>query len=381
MSLSGRVALVTGASQGIGKACVLKLAERGATVAVVARNEEKLKELVSHISGTGGKSAAFPMDVADEEQIKNTCKTVIAEFGKIDILVNNAGITRDQLVMRMKRADWDAVINTNLTSAYLCTQQVISAMLRQRWGRIINITSIFGQIGQTGQANYASSKAGLIGLTMAIAREVASRNITCNAVAPGFIETAMTECGSISCFRGSVLYYGSCTECEWGDAHGVAHAIPRLTIAPAKTPAQIAQVRELFLEYASSLGFSLCFQNFDQELAGLPGDYAPPDGRLMLALYEGELAGCVALHKLDSEICEMKRLYLRPKFRGKGLGPVLAENIIGEARRIGYRRMRLDTVEPVMKDAVAMYRRLGFKEIAPYRPNPMPGTLYMELEL
>ena len=159
------------------------------------------------------------------------------------------------------------------------------------------------------------------------------------------------------------------------------HTIPRLTIAPAKTPAQIAQVRELFLEYASSLGFSLCFQNFDQELAGLPGDYAPPDGRLMLALYEGELAGCVALHKLDSEICEMKRLYLRPKFRGKGLGRVLAENIISEARRIGYRRMRLDTVEPVMKDAVAMYRRLGFKDIAAYRANPMPGTLYMELEL
>jgi len=159
------------------------------------------------------------------------------------------------------------------------------------------------------------------------------------------------------------------------------HAIPRLTIAPAKTPAQIAQVRELFLEYASSLGFSLCFQNFDEELAGLPGDYAPPEGRLLLALYEGELAGCVALHKLDSEICEMKRLYLRPKFRGKGLGRVLAENIISEARQIGYKRMRLDTVQTVMKDAVAMYRRLGFKEIAPYRPNPMPGTLYMELEL
>jgi 3-oxoacyl-[acyl-carrier protein] reductase len=192
MSLSGRVALVTGASQGIGKACALKLAERGATVALAARSEEKLNELVSHIAGAGGKSAAFPTDVADEEHIKNTCKAVIAEFGKIDILVNNAGITRDQLVMRMKRADWDAVINTNLTSAYLCTQQVISAMLRQRWGRIINITSIFGQIGQTGQANYAASKAGLIGLTMAIAREVASRNITCNAVAPGFIETAMT---------------------------------------------------------------------------------------------------------------------------------------------------------------------------------------------
>src|SRR5438128_4029466 len=192
MSLSGRVALVTGASQGIGKACVLKLAERGATVAVVARNEEKLKELVSHISGTGGKSAAFPMDVADEEQIKNTCKAVITQFGKIDILVNNAGITRDQLVMRMKRSDWDAVLSTNLTSAYLCIQQVIGSMLKQRWGRIINISSVFGQMGQAGQANYAASKAGLIGLTMAIAREVGSRNITCNAVAPGFIETAMT---------------------------------------------------------------------------------------------------------------------------------------------------------------------------------------------
>src|SRR6184192_3209349 len=193
MSLSGRVALVTGASQGIGKACALKLSEHGATVAVAARNEEKLKELVNHISGAGSKAAAFPMDVADEEQIKNTCKAVIAEFGKIDILVNNAGITRDQLVMRMKRADWDAVINTNLTSAYLCTQQVISAMLRQRWGRIVNVTSIFGQIGQAGQANYASSKAGLIGLTLAVAREVASRKITVNAVAPGWIETAMTE--------------------------------------------------------------------------------------------------------------------------------------------------------------------------------------------
>ncbi len=192
MSLSGRVALVTGASQGIGRACALKLASAGATVAVAARNQEKLNELVNEISGTGGKAAAFAVDVNDEEQIKSAIKAAIAQFGKVDILVNNAGITRDQLVMRMKRADWDAVLQTNLTSAYVCTQQVMSSMLKQRWGRIINITSVFGQMGQAGQANYAASKSGLIGLTMAIAREVGSRNITCNAVSPGFIETAMT---------------------------------------------------------------------------------------------------------------------------------------------------------------------------------------------
>ena len=192
MSLSGRVALVTGASQGIGRACALKFAASGAALAVVARNREKLDSLVSEITASGGNAAAFPMDVADEQQIKSGFKEVLARLGRIDILVNNAGIIRDQLVMRMKRADWDAVLSTNLTSAYLCIQQAIGSMLKQRWGRIINITSVFGQIGQAGQANYASSKAGLIGLTMAIAREVASRNITCNAVAPGFIETAMT---------------------------------------------------------------------------------------------------------------------------------------------------------------------------------------------
>jgi 3-oxoacyl-[acyl-carrier protein] reductase len=192
MSLAGHVALVTGASQGIGRACALKLASAGAAVAVAARNQEKLNELVNEITAAGGKAAAFPLDVGDEEQIKSTVKAAIAQFGKIDILVNNAGITRDQLVMRMKRADWDSVLQTNLTSAYLATQQVIGSMLKQRWGRIINITSVFGQMGQAGQANYAASKAGLIGLTMAIAREVGSRNITCNAVAPGFIETAMT---------------------------------------------------------------------------------------------------------------------------------------------------------------------------------------------
>lgn len=152
-------------------------------------------------------------------------------------------------------------------------------------------------------------------------------------------------------------------------------------VLQAVTPTQIAQARELFLEYAQSLGFSLCFQNFDQELAGLPGDYAPPSGRLLLAKFQGELAGCVALHKLEDDICEMKRLYLRPKFRGKGLGGVLVQTIFAAARQIGYRRMRLDTVGPVMKDAVAMYRKLGFREIEPYRPNPMAGTLYFELTL
>jgi 3-oxoacyl-[acyl-carrier protein] reductase len=192
MSLSGRVALVTGASQGIGRTCALRLAKAGATVAVAARNQEKLNELVNEISRAGGKAAAFALDVGDEEQVKSTVKFAIAQLGKIDILVNNAGITRDQLVMRMKRADWDAVLQTNLTSAYLCIQAVIGSMLKQRWGRIINISSVFGQMGQAGQANYAAAKAGLIGLTMAIAREVGSRNITCNAVAPGFIETAMT---------------------------------------------------------------------------------------------------------------------------------------------------------------------------------------------
>jgi len=194
MKLEGRVALVTGASQGIGHACALALAREGATVAVAARNRQKLDELVAAIAAAGGKSAAFVvvMDVSDEAQVKSGIKSAIGQFGKIDILVNNAGITRDQLVMRMKRADWDAVLTTNLTSAYLCIQQVIGSMLKQRWGRIINISSVFGQMGQAGQANYAASKAGLIGLTMAMAREVASRNITCNAVAPGFIETSMT---------------------------------------------------------------------------------------------------------------------------------------------------------------------------------------------
>jgi 3-oxoacyl-[acyl-carrier protein] reductase len=191
--LENRVALVTGASQGIGRACALVLAQSGAAVACAARNEEKLAKVVAEITSAGGQAAAFKMDVGNEDEVKTATKAAIAQFGKIDILVNNAGITKDTLVMRMKRADWDSVIDTNLTGPYLCIQQVIGSMLKQRWGRIINISSIFGQMGQTGQANYAASKAGLIGLTMAMAREVASRNITVNAVAPGWIETAMTQ--------------------------------------------------------------------------------------------------------------------------------------------------------------------------------------------
>jgi 3-oxoacyl-[acyl-carrier protein] reductase len=193
VDLKGRVALVTGASQGIGRTCALALADAGASVAAAARNQEKLAEVTAEIRSHGGTAAAFAMDVAIEEQVKAAVKSAIEQFGKVDILVNNAGITRDQLVMRMKRADWDAVLTTNLTGAHLCAQAVVGSMLKQRWGRIINIASVVGQTGQAGQANYSASKAGLIGLTMALARELGSRNITVNAVAPGFIRTAMTE--------------------------------------------------------------------------------------------------------------------------------------------------------------------------------------------
>lgn len=154
-----------------------------------------------------------------------------------------------------------------------------------------------------------------------------------------------------------------------------------VTILPATAPQQIAAVRALFLEYAESLGFSLCFQSFDQEVANLPGEYAPPTGRLLLAEYGGRPAGCVALHKLEEGVCEMKRLYVRPEFRGHAIGRRLAEAVIAEARALGYRCMRLDTIAAQMREAVALYRTLGFKEIAPYRPNPIPSALYMELSL
>jgi len=170
-------------------------------------------------------------------------------------------------------------------------------------------------------------------------------------------------------------------EVSFSSVASVRSAVTAFDFQRAKSPDQIAAIRELFLEYAQSLGFSLCFQSFDEELAGLPGDYAPPDGRLVLATSNGDPAGCVALHQLAREICEMKRLYVRPQFRGKGLGRELAEKIIAESRQLGYKKLRLDTVEPVMKTAVAMYRTLGFREIPPYRQNPIEGALYMELQL
>jgi 3-oxoacyl-[acyl-carrier protein] reductase len=191
-TLAGRIALVTGASQGIGRACALELAKAGASVALAARNVEKLAEVAAEIAAAGGTAQAFALDVSSEESIKDCAKAVIAHFGSVHILVNNAGITRDILAMRMKRKDWDDVLTTNLTGAFLMTQAVMSSMVKGRWGRVINVTSVVGETGQAGQANYAASKAGLIGLTKSLARELASRTITVNAVAPGYIETAMT---------------------------------------------------------------------------------------------------------------------------------------------------------------------------------------------
>jgi len=161
-----------------------------------------------------------------------------------------------------------------------------------------------------------------------------------------------------------------------------AHSAKDFDLRPAESPEEMVLVRELFLEYANSLGFSLCFQSFDHELASLPGDYAQPRGRLLLARHPAGMAGgCVALHPLEDGICEMKRLYVRPRFRGLGLGKRLAEQIIREARALGYQHLRLDTVEPTMREAVGMYRKMGFREVAPYRLNPIEGALYMELTL
>ena len=191
--LKGKAALVTGASQGIGRAIALALARSGARVAAAARNAEKLKAVVGEIAAAGGEAIAIPMDVAQAEQVKSGFREALEKFGRLDILVNNAALTRDALAVRMKQEDWDAVLRTNLTGAHFCAQQALGAMLRQRAGRIINVTSVVAETGNAGQANYVAAKAGLIGLTRALAVEVASSNITVNAVAPGFIVSPMTD--------------------------------------------------------------------------------------------------------------------------------------------------------------------------------------------
>jgi len=192
MSTPEKVALVTGASQGIGRAVALRLAKDRAAVALAARNENNLKEVAAEIKNAGGSAEIFVLDISSEESIKAAAKAVLAHFGKVDVLVNNAGITRDNLLLRMKKTDWDDVLQTNLTGTFLLTQAIMGSMIRARSGRIINISSVVGRMGQAGQANYAASKAGLIGFTRSLAREVASRGITANVVAPGYIESPMT---------------------------------------------------------------------------------------------------------------------------------------------------------------------------------------------
>ena len=193
MKLEGRVAFVTGAAQGIGRAIALALAEDGADVALGDLNLEKLEAVAREVEGLGRKAMALHLDVASSDSVQAAVAKVLEAWGKIDILVNNAGITKDNLVMRMKPQDWDAVLRVNLDGAYHCIRAVLPGMVKQRYGRIVNIASVVAQAGNAGQANYIASKAGLIGLTKAVAMEVGSRNITVNAVAPGFIATAMTE--------------------------------------------------------------------------------------------------------------------------------------------------------------------------------------------
>ena len=191
-TMTGRVALVTGASRGIGRAIAIKLAAAGATVVVAARGENA--QATAHAIGeAGGQAEAIALDVTDQAAIEAAVSGLIARHGRIDVLVNNAGVTRDTLLLRMKREDWDTVIQTNLTAVFACSQAVLKPMVKQRAGRIVNITSVVGQSGNAGQANYAASKAGIIGFTKALALEVASRNITVNAVAPGLIDTDMTR--------------------------------------------------------------------------------------------------------------------------------------------------------------------------------------------
>jgi 3-oxoacyl-[acyl-carrier protein] reductase len=190
--MSTKTAFITGASRGIGKACALALAKDGVRVALAARDMAKLEEVATEVRALGGEAHVVAIDMASPESIKEAIASTAKEFGRIDILVNNAGITRDGLALRMKPEDWDAVLRTNLTGAFLAIQQVMQGMMKERWGRIINVSSVVGESGNPGQANYVASKAGLIGLTKSLAQEISSRNITVNAVTPGFIDTDMT---------------------------------------------------------------------------------------------------------------------------------------------------------------------------------------------
>ncbi len=191
--MSKRTALVTGASRGIGKACAQVLASAGFRVVLAARSLDKLQETAAAIQQAGGETFVIEVDLANNESIKDGFSKAAKEFGRVDVLVNNAGITKDGLAVRMKQADWELVLQTNLSGAFYAIQQVLQGMMRERWGRIVNISSVVGESGNPGQANYVASKAGLIGLTKSLAQEVGSRNITVNAVAPGYIETDMTH--------------------------------------------------------------------------------------------------------------------------------------------------------------------------------------------
>ncbi len=221
--LEDRIAVVTGASRGIGRGIALELAHQGATVVVNYNSSSEAADAVAQAIGdAGGTAMTVQADVSDAEQVENLIKTTTSEYGKIDILVNNAGTTRDNVIMMMKPEDFDTVINTNLRSTWLCSKAAVRAMMRKRYGRIINITSVSGIMGQSGQTNYSASKAGIIGLTKALAREVGSRSITVNAVAPGFVLTDLTKDlpEELTAQLNTVIPLG-----RWGEIEEVGHAV------------------------------------------------------------------------------------------------------------------------------------------------------------